>query len=137
MIDRNEYYKNFSTKGLIETVQTMTIRMNDPRLKKQKSTAAMRKQIEGLKELRTALQHKLRQMDRNTQQYFPLGTHVLHTPPSLYEWDDFDHTEEPPKNAVVIAHEVDGRITVKRDGEEYFTKTWPQHLKLRFIRDNT
>lgn len=137
MNDRIEYYRNFSTKGLIETVQTMAIRLSDPKVKKLKSTAAMRKQIEGLRELRSALQYKLGQMDRNTQAYFPIGCHVLHTPPSLYEWDDFDHTEEPPKNAVVIAHEEDGRITVKREGEEYFTKTWPAHLKLRFIRDNT
>lgn len=136
MIDRTAYYRNFSTKGLIETVQTMAIRLDDPKVKKLKSTAAMRKQIEGLKELRTALRSKLSEMDRNSQGFFPIGAHVLHTPPSIYAWDDFDHKEELPKNAVVMAYETDGRILVKRENEEYSTKTWPAHLKLRFIRDS-
>lgn len=137
MTDRIQQYRQFSTAGLIDAVQKMTIRLSDPKVKKLKSTAAMRKQMEGLRELRLALQYKLGQMDRNSQEFFPLGCHVLHTPPSLYAWDDFDHTEEPPKSAVVVAHDPDGRITIKREGEEYFTKTWPAYLSLRFIRNNT
>ena len=117
-------YKPIKTSQLLQYVQMEGEALEKPEVKKKMSTKAMLKRSRQLGEARMELMTRLKEMDRYSPDFFPVGCKVEYR--TLENWYNI-------KRGKVIGHEG-SLIIVDLIGEQYPLKVEPRFLKLMYIR---
>lgn len=128
-------YSQLSRNALIRGIQTLAMTLEEQKRKKNNGSASYVRSMRELNSARGALIPLLHAGDRNTTEFFPVGSHVQYQKPHpLDDMLDFNSpvVHHAPKNGVVTGY--DGQhLIIQLEGEQYGIFAWPAHTKLRFI----
>lgn len=127
-------YEVLSTNALLTAIQRTARFLASDEVKKMASGRASLMERD-LREMRAEIIPRLAAEDRNSCWFFRAGCHVLYhkyqPPQAIDDWSD--RALIPDKHGVVTG-QVDGKVLVQFNGEEYSTLCWPQDLKIKYIR---
>lgn len=118
-----DQYEQINLPYLIKQIQKATIKLLDPKVKKEMSQTLYKKQMSELRNMRWSVQKRLKQLDRKKPEFFPLGSIVEHHHPKM----------NTVRNAVVEDHEGEYCI-IRQEGDVYQIKVEPTCLTLKHLR---
>jgi hypothetical protein len=113
-------YEVIGLPYLIKQIQKASIKLSDPKVKKEMSQTFYKKQMMELRDMRWSVQARLKKLDRTKPEFFPLGTIV-------------DYNNGETRNAVVEDHD-EGHCVIRCEGEVYQIKVDPRYLTLKHLR---
>lgn len=126
MTNSYDKYNGFNWLTLLKSVQDTSIKLIDPEYRKSITPTRMSRLVNDLRDMQGSLMLRLKQMDRNKKEFFPIGAHIEYRDPNLpMNWE--------PGQVVGYQEEM---VTIWYEKKKIHIATWPQYLRLRFIRIN-
>lgn len=111
-----------SLLSLIKHIQIEHEKMSDPKIKKKMSTNLCRRRNEEIRLMKMSVTERLKKLDRNKPEFFPIGVQVVYKPPFIKE-----------RMATVEGY-ADGYVVIRQDNEEWQLKVEPKYLKINNLR---
>lgn len=124
MANMDDKYSVFKLEYLIKQIQKASIKLADPKVKKEMTNTTYQRNMNEIREMRWSVQARLKKLDRSRPEFFPLGTFIEYKHPGSAE----------KRNGIVEDHE-EGYCIVRFEGEVYQTKVEPKFLTLKHLRN--